>query len=172
MQVYEMVFQGDISITRLPDDMKVVKDGEIEAWQGKLILQEGELTGHHHHIDVLDRPVNKDAFSEDGEEKSFENIRDTEDWALEFNDPSLTEIFGKKRPKTVSKLFKASKLGDQLVQAGILERGDLITSYLEIENGPAKVSHQEHRSITLLPGKYAIGRQIESVAGEERRVTD
>ena len=49
---------------------------------------------------------------------------------------------------------------------------DLVVGLLVVENGPTKVSHQEHSPILLHPGKYVIGRQIESVAGEERRVAD
>ena len=141
---------------KLPDDYKVSLDQEISPSQGKLILQEGEMTGHHHHIDVMERPTNKI----------------NPNWWEEFEDTSLREVFGTKRPEVSSKMYNGASIAESLVRDQILTRPDLVVGLLVVEGGPVKVQHQEHSFIGLMPGKYVIGRQIESVAGEERRVAD
>ena len=158
MNDFDQAYQGDIWMMKLPDSYEVTLENEIEPIQGKLILQEGEMTGHHHHVDVMERPVAKAPVNEN--------------WWEEFNDPTLRDIFGVQRPRTVSKMFAGSKVADALVRDDVLTRPDLVVGLLVVENGPTKVSHQEHSPILLHPGKYVIGRQIESVAGEERRVAD
>jgi hypothetical protein len=159
LQDFEIAFQGDIWMMKLPDNyvQSNEMEHEIGLINGKLILQEGEMTGHHHHIDVMERPATK----------SF-----NESWWEEFDDPTLRDIFGQERPAFSAKLFAASKVANKLVSDQKLMRPDLTTGLLIIENGPAKVQHQEHDFIGLMPGKYVVGRQLESVAGEERRVAD
>jgi hypothetical protein len=146
-------FQGDIWIMRLPDDIVVEKEGEIAPINGKLILQEGEMTGHHHHIDLLERP----APVKEGK----------------FADDKLNKMFLENEMKPAeAHMYRGSKTAQDLVNKKILLRADLVVGLLEIENGPMRVAHQEHSPILLSPGKYVVGRQIESVAGEERRVAD
>ena len=48
--------QGDIVIFRVPDDLVIVTSDEIAPRAGRLILAEGEVTGHHHAI-TLERPA-------------------------------------------------------------------------------------------------------------------
>jgi hypothetical protein len=48
--------QGDIYITRLPDDFKLPTDAvEQLPENGKLIITHSE-TGHHHVMDILEKP--------------------------------------------------------------------------------------------------------------------
>jgi hypothetical protein len=183
---YNQYFQGDVWLMNLdPKQVKITKEEEIKAIDGKLVLLEGEMTGHHHHIqvgygaDVMDRPSGGDssAVSKKMAEDMKAMFNDSSDVATEtvkgmFSDSSLASKFSGKTDAPVAKMFKAAKTAQELVSKGILTRADLIIGLLEIEGGPMKVVHQEHSAITLPPGSYIVGRQIESVAGEERRVAD
>jgi hypothetical protein len=155
MKAYEQIYQGDVWVMRLPDDMKITHEAEKAYPQGKLIIQEGEMTGHHHYVDTIE----KDA-----------SVDDDIDFSV-LDSPSLKKMF-EKRATPTAKFYTASKLAEELVQSQVLLRADLVIGLLEIENGPMNLYHQEHGSVTLAPGKYVTGRQIESVAGEERRVAD
>ena len=160
MNDFEQVFQGDVWIMRLPDNMNVERGIEIPTSNGKLVVQEGEMTGHHHYVDTLIRP-SADVIV--GKETGPFDI---------FTDPVLKEKFSKKRADATAKLYTAEPVARQLVADNILLRPDLVVGLLEVEHGPMNLYHQEHSSIGLLPGRYVVGRQIESVAGEERRVAD
>jgi len=153
---FDQAYQGDIWLMKLPDSYEVNTENEVKPLNGKLVLQEGEMTGHHHHIDVLDRP----------------SPVTSGNWWDEFEDESLRDIFGKKRPAFSAKMYNGTSIASRLVDEQILLRPDLVVGLLVVEGGPAKVQHQEHSFIGLMPGKYVVGRQIESVAGEERRVAD
>jgi hypothetical protein len=147
-----MLFQGDVMILPLPKEMFVKEfEGEIPAINGKLILQEGEVTGHHHAIDVLERPATAKAPATGGDANAW---------------------LAKNKTTGSAKMFRATKIAQELVSKRALTRADLIVGLLVVEGNPVNVSHQEHTSIMLAPGQYVVGRQIESVAGEERRVTD
>lgn len=162
MKDYQQVFQGDVWLMKLPDNMKVEKESKIPN-NGKLILQEGEMTGHHHYVDqVMDRA---------GPAPELDN---TVDMDAVFTDPTLKGMFGSKakRKDATAAFYTASKVAEKLVKDNILLRADLVVGLLEVANGPMNLYHQEHGSLCLAPGKYIVGRQIESVAGEERRVAD
>lgn len=181
MKDFEQVYQGDVWLMRLPATIKYTKEEEIKPQDGKLILLEGEMTGHHHHIQcgvgVMDRPA-ESAVSKKLAEDMKAMLGDSADVDTEvvkgmFSDSSLAEKFGGSPNAPVAKMFKgAQKVAQDLVNKGVLTRSDLTISLLEIEGGPMKVVHQEHDAITIPPGSYLVGRQIESVAGEERRVAD
>lgn len=166
MKAFEQVFQGDIWLMRLPDEMVVEKEQEIHPALNKLILQEGEMTGHHHHIDLLERVEEAPK-----KPKVADNTDYSDSWRQGFKDPALRKAF-KDRARSKLRLFKASKLSARLVANKVLLRPDLVVGYLEAEDGAFKVLHQEHNSVYLPKGKYIIGRQIESVSGEERKVAD
>lgn len=156
MEAYEQVFQGDIWVMRLPDDMIIEKENELPRLHGKLIVQEGEMTGHHHYVDTLERTP--DTASDDVDFSALHSA-------------SIKGMFTKQSMPT-AKFFSAVKTAEKLVREEVLLRADLIVGLLDIENGPMNLYHQEHNSVGLSPGKYLVGRQIESVAGEERRVAD
>jgi hypothetical protein len=157
---FRQVFQGDVWLMRLPDDfvLKAKPEESIPEIQGRLRLLEGELTGHHHYIDVMVRPTIK-------------KYSGMDDLAGMFADKNLGKKF-KLKKKAVATFSQASNIANELVQKNILLRSDLVIGFLKIENGPMQVLHQEHNSIYLSPGRYIVGRQIESVSGEERRVAD
>jgi len=155
MKDYQQIYQGDIWVMKLPDTLKVTLEAEIPQRLGKLIVQEGEMTGHHHYVDTVERkPETED---------------DVDFSALDIK--SLKALFTK-RDEPRATFYSATKVAEQLVKEGILLRADLVIGLLKVENGPMMLNHQEHGSVPLSPGKYAVGRQIESVAGEERRVAD
>ena len=58
-----MAFQGDVSIIPVPADGGIDRSDEIKPVDGRLILQEGEVTGHHHAIAFADRPATRQLLS-------------------------------------------------------------------------------------------------------------
>lgn len=161
MRDYEQVFQGDVWLMKLPDNRKINFENELPKKFNKLVLQEGEMTGHHHYVDsVMDRPAPQIGTGD-------------ADINLDvFNDKQLKKSLGGKRKEAKATLFGAAKIAEELVKEGTLLRADLVVGLLNVDGGAMNVYHQEHNSITLPPGRYIVGRQIESVAGEERRVAD
>jgi hypothetical protein len=98
--------QGDILITKA-DDFEVGEAKEVKPKNKKLILAEGELTGHHHYVN-----------------------------------------------ETHARMYT---VGAMLYL--LLEKTKLLR-------------HQEHKQITLPPGKYKITRQREYTPEEIRNVAD
>ena len=43
-------FQGDIAIIPMPSTIAIATSYEIKPRDGRLIIQEGEVSGHHHAI--------------------------------------------------------------------------------------------------------------------------
>jgi len=173
MKDYAQVFQGDVWLMKLPDTMKIAQEAEIAPHAGKLILQEGEMTGHHHYVDtVMDRVgTGPNPIFGGGKFISEEDFVE-EDVSFSALDTAFGGKLAQKQDVPQAKMFSATKLAEQLVKENILMRADLVVGLLEVSNGPMNLFHQEHGSIALAPGKYCFGRQIESVAGEERRVAD
>jgi hypothetical protein len=60
----------------------------------------------------------------------------------------------------------------QMVRRGILTRADLAIGCLIVDGAPMALTHEEHDGISLPPGQYLIGRQVESAGAEERVVAD
>ena len=63
---------------------------------------------------------------------------------------------------------------DQDIEVIVKEIGDdLAETYLEVK-APSKLTHEEHRTLTLDPGKYKVIREREHdyLKQEERRVID
>ncbi len=153
-------FQGDVAIIPIPADIAIARSDEIKPADGKLILQEGELTGHHHHIALR--------------QHNFKPTRAISDPVLNVRDTRLRKAFGGKRakPAVTAKLYRDPAVAAEMQRRGLLTRADLAVGCLIVEGDPVVVSHQEHDGIRLPAGKYLIGRQIESAGAEERVVTD
>lgn len=156
-----MAFQGDVAIVPIPAEIKVGTTDEIKPRDGRLILQEGELTGHHHAIE-LQRHFRKDAPSTD--------------FLLNTRDRKLNRLFGRPGPKpaseTTARMYRDPAAVEAMRAAGFLTRTDLAVGLLVIEGAPAIVQHEEHDVIRLPVGRYYVGRQIESAGAEERVVAD
>lgn len=153
-------FQGDVAIIPVPAGVEISFAHEIKAINGKLILQEGELTGHHHHIALRERN-----FRPTGADKV--------DPVLHVRDTTLRKKFGSARKMKVTDLATAidqsvdakmyrdpaavQKMASMLVKAPngemvpVLTRPDLCVGFLIIPSDEI-VGHQEHDSIKLLGG--------------------
>jgi hypothetical protein len=155
-------FQGDVSIIPIPGDISISKGDEIKPVDNKLILQEGELTGHHHHIAIRQR--------------NFRAATVHGDPVLNVRDTRLRRAFGggKSKAETIptARMYRDPLVASELQRRGILTRVDLVVGCLVVEGGEMLISHQEHDSIRVPAGNYLIGRQIESAGAEERVVAD
>lgn len=150
--------QGDVQFFRLSDKHAAMlkrKNRTDVSHDGRLILAYGELTGHHHSIgvDVLDRPKAKTAAPP----------------------PTMEEVKAliEKQYTPNAVMYEDKDLVNTLVSDGELLRSDLAIGFLEV-NDPNGVNleHHEHDTINIAKGIYYVGRQIESVGAEERRVAD
>jgi len=139
-------FQGDVAIVPVPAGITISRAEEIAPIDGRLILQEGEVTGHHHAIRL---PA---MFRDDGIARALETRAEM--------------------PVPTAHLYRDRASADAMVRAGILTRADLCVAFLVVEGGPMTVTHEEHDGIRLPAGSYYIGQQIESAGAEERRVAD
>lgn len=141
-------FQGDVAIVPVPADLatRLDRTQEIAPREGRLILAEGEVSGHHHAITLPPRSAEADKLMADA-------------------------LAGKIAVPT-AKLYRDPAMAEAIRKAGILTRTDLCIAFLEIEDGPFTVTHEEHDGIRLPAGLYYIGGQIESAGAEERRVAD
>ena len=154
-------FQGDVSIIPIPDGITINTNDEIKPVEGRLILQEGEVSGHHHAVNLR--------------QKNFQSQpRETGDPLLATRDPLLKKALGGmvKAAVGTARMYRDASVPNEMVRRGILTRADLAIACLVIEGGPMSVTHEEHDAIMLLPGNYLIGRQVESAGAEERVVSD
>jgi hypothetical protein len=144
-----LALQGDVSILAVPAKIaaKLNRSEEIRPEANRLILQAGEVTGHHHAIYFLS------------------NIPRFHDTALSATLEAKSAMPGK------AKLYRDPEIVTAMQKEGLLTRTDLTVGLLEVES-PVVVSHEEHDGLRLPPGAYLIGRQVESVGAEERRVAD
>lgn len=155
-------FQGDVAIVPMPADIAIARTDEVAEVDGRLILQEGEVTGHHHAITPTRyfRPATPIVG----------------DPAMATRSPRLRRALGgkaKEAPvRAVARLFRDPAAVQELARRGILTRTDLAVGCLVIEGGPVTVTHEEHDGISLPEGNYYVGRQVESAGAEERRVED
>ena len=154
-------FQGDVSIIPIPDDIEVSTVDEIQPVDGRLILQEGEVSGHHHAVDLRQRNFHQaTAISDDPLMNATRNTK------------LRKALGGGKTTAAPARMYRDPKVPSEMVRRGILTRADLAIACLVISKTPMIVSHEEHDGIRLPSGRYLIGRQIESAGAEERIVAD
>jgi hypothetical protein len=152
-------FQGDISIIPIPKDIPIQTTREIAPVKGRLILQEGEVSGHHHAIHLR--------------QKNFQSQPGISgDPLLATRDPKLKKALGGMAKAGIARMYDDGKTVAEMVRRKILTRADLAVGCLVIEGGSMAVTHEEHDGIRLPPGNYLIGRQVESAGAEERVVRD
>lgn len=154
-------FQGDVSIVPIPADVVISMADEIRPIDGRLIIQEGEATGHHHAIDVT-------------RQRNFRPARDIGDGDVTARSPRLRRMFGggKRVPLASAKLYRDPDVAAAMVARGLLTRADLAVGALVVEGDAVTIAHEEHDGIVVPPGRYLIGRQVESAGAEERVVAD
>jgi len=180
--------QGDVLIFRLPTDIKVDKNTEISPGaDGKLILLEGEMTGHHHAINVLEPPT---AFGSAAME-AMGNAEATHNMVVDAlggsskalkkatrkTNKMVEDLMGKAANVTAPlvRMFSDKGVVEELVRRKIMTRTDLYVGTVCVEGGGdvgVVLGHQEHDGIRLSCGNYYVGRQIESAGAEERKVRD
>jgi hypothetical protein len=153
-------FQGDIAIIPMPKAIAIATTDEIRPAGGRLIIQEGEATGHHHAI-ALPRVRN---FRSD--------TRQIGDPSVAIRNRKLRRVFGGKTAPASARLYRDASAVEALRHAGVLTRVNLAIGCLVIEGEPAIVTHDEHDGIRLPAGNYYVGRQAESAGAEERVVDD
>jgi hypothetical protein len=153
-------FQGDVAIIPLPADIDVDTAEEIEPVEGRLIIQRGEATGHHHVIELGRRRVRY--FRQPPRMAPDTGMRDTHS----------RRAFGGGRDHGIARLYRDWIAILDLGQRGVLTRTDLAIGCLIVEGGSVVVSHEEHDGIRLPPGNYYLGRQAEKFGDEERVVLD
>lgn len=159
-------FQGDVSIIPIPAGISISRADEVKPIDGKLILQEGEMTGHHHHVALLDRP------RADAKLAATLKMPASTKRTKRAVEGLLGDALSGKIAVPTAKLYRDRSVAEAMVLQGIMTRADLAVAVLIVENGPMVVSHQEHDGIRLPVGSYLIGRQIESAGAEERIVAD
>jgi hypothetical protein len=152
-------FQGDIAIIPIPAGIAIATDEEIPPVEGRLIIQAGETSGHHHAIDLSGRAVR---FRDDGLARGLP--------------AKAAAPCAKARPvapKATAHFYRDGLTARLMVIRGLLTRADLAVGCLVVKGGPVVISHEEHDGIRLPPGNYLVGRQIQaSLQGEPRTIGD
>ena len=140
--------QGDVIMFWLPAKFKFSTADEIAARDNRLILAEGEVTGHHHAIWVPQPTMFRDdALARD-----------------------LMAAHGK--AAATSRLYRDGLAVQALVRAGHLTTDRLAIGFLVVDGGPVVLRHDEHDAIRIPAGRYYVGGQQEFDAAEARRVQD
>ena len=150
------LFQGDVCAFRLPDDFKFSKRIEIDPRQGggasRLVIAEGEISGHHHEILLGIKMPQPTSFIDEG---------------MAHDIVATTPA-----PVATAKLYNDADAINRLVRDGHLTVANLALGILEVEGGPVMLQHPEHDTWQIPPGKYYFGGQREFDAEQERRVRD
>lgn len=140
--------QGDIVLMPIPDEIAIDTSAEIAPRDGRLILAEGEVTGHHHAIGIGKYSGAVTEFRDDGLARALETTTAT------------------------ARMYRAPKAVAALVRAKLLTTDSLAIGFLVVEGGPMTLRHEEHDAIRIPPGRYYVGGQREMDADAERRVQD
>ncbi len=148
--------QGDVCLFRIPDSVKLDTSDEIKAANGRLVLAEGEVTGHHHAIWDRNPPT---MFREDGA-------------GVSAAEASAMVAKATKAKTGTAKLYRDPAAIRALVNSGELSTEALAIGILVVERQPVVLSHDEHEAIRIPPGRYYVGGQQEWDAAEARRVQD
>jgi hypothetical protein len=154
-----MARQGDVLIWSLPEGYVPSKSTPIKAKDGRIVLLEGEATGHHHSIGLkLPQPT---------------MFRDESFGACDTKLGACDTKLGACDTKVVmATLYEDAALLSQLRTDGYLTTERLCVGFLVVEHAPVNVEHQEHDTIQVPPGAYYVGRQQEFIAGEMNYVQD
>ena len=151
--------QGDVCLFRIPDHIEVDTSDELTAKNGRLILAEGEVTGHHHAIWDRNPPA---SFREDG---SGAGVSEADTAAM------VSQVATKAKTGT-AKLYRDPAAIDALVREGHLTTEALAIGILIVAKHPVVLRHDEHDAIRIPPGRFYVGGQQEWDAAEARRVAD
>lgn len=142
--------QGDVILMRVPDDLVIATRDEISPRGARLILAEGEVTGHHHAITL----------------KAFHPQ------PTQFHDEALARSLTTKACVSSARLYRDTAAVETLVKRRLLTTSGLAIGFLIVEK-PVDLSHDEHATIKIPVGRYYVGGQREDdIEHGERRVAD
>lgn len=151
--------QGDVCLFRIPDGIGLDKSEAIEPRDGRLILAEGEVTGHHHAIGLGKYLPQPTQFHDAAQARATP----AKDWVTKAR---------KAAKAGTARLYRGIGTIAKLRSAGELTTDTLAIGLLVVEGGNVNLGHDEHDTITIPPGAYYVGNQREWDAAEERRIAD
>jgi hypothetical protein len=152
--------QGDVVLFRIPGGLEPRTVEEIKPRDSRLILAEGEVTGHHHAI-WNPQPA---LFRDDGLARELLQSQGVPDDGATAAKP--------REAKSAARLYRDGDLVNILVSSGELAHGRLAIGFLIVDHAPVVLRHDEHDAVRIPPGRYYVGGQSEWDAAEERRVAD
>lgn len=153
--------QGDVILFRVPDSLVIDTTDEIRPRDSKLILAEGEVTGHHHAIWLRSPPA---MFREDGAGSGV-----PADAAAKM----VTKATTKRAAAVAAHLYRDPAAVAALVRAGELTTDTLAIGFLIVGKAPVILRHDEHDAIRIPGGtRCYVGGQREWDVASERRVAD
>lgn len=155
MKKHSGYFQGDIGFTPLAAFGKSVsavkRNHKLRSTAHRLLIQEGESTGHHHGVWLMPQPtmLHDDALARAAADDSAINIG-----AQLYRDDALANSLG---------------LDEDAPIIGFLVADTPVTiRHASIDGTPTT----EHDDIELPAGGYLVTGKRESMAGDARRVQD
>jgi hypothetical protein len=134
-------FQGDIAIIPMPADIEIATSDEIAPSEGRLTIHTGELSGHHHAIDL------------------FEHAAHFRDGGLAHAPESEAMTTARPAQRATARFYRARWSAHGMVSRGVLTRDDLAIGYLVVEGDPVVLTHEEHDGIRIPCGRYLVVRQ-------------
>jgi hypothetical protein len=139
-----MAAQGDILLVKLPASYSLsVHAYRIDAKHGdRIVLAEGEATGHNH---TVARAMNPPQFRDTHEHGGAPIMSST---AALYEDLQLL-AYGSGR--------------------NIVQNWSNAIGFLKVEGAATLLEHQEHAPITLEPGLYYVARQRSLLPGETEK---
>jgi len=152
--------QGDVILFRIPDSITIDTSDEIAPRDHRLILAEGEVTGHHHAIWLRNPPA---MFRDDGSGSGI---------SIDETNAAIARAIAARNTTGTARLYRDPSAIRALVRAGELTTDRLAIGILIVEGGPVCLSHDEHDAIRIPPGRYYVGGQQEWNAAEARRIAD
>lgn len=165
----QQIYQGDIGLIPVEclgitvDDIS--RDTEIKPMKnGRLLLQDGEVTGHSHHIWTQRTYLQAEAPRGGGDYKQM--LRDI---GIKPEDNTGEAVF-----------YTDNNLIDRLVRNGILLSNPPVIGWLIVEGGTVTMRHGlqdgkwcgEHNDHKIIEGAYLVVGKRELVEAEVRRVQD
>lgn len=152
-------YQGDIGFVPLEHLGKtaadVKRDKRMRMHDTRLLIQEGELTGHHHGVWFMPQPV---------------RLRDD---AVAYSLAEASPVI------VTAQLFQDDGLTAELIRSGKLQEGAPVIGYL-IADADVTIKHAnadgkptgEHGDISRKSGGYVVLGKREWTAGDAQRVQD
>jgi hypothetical protein len=154
-----MYFQGDIGfipLSKLGQDRAAIDTSKpLRTTERRLLIQEGQITGHHHGVWFMPKPVM-------------------------LHDEALARSFETKAPlKVAATLYEDPAMTAKLERSGIVMPNAPVIGYL-VADEDVTIKHAseagqptgEHADVRLPNGEYLVVGKREWSAGDERRVQD